>query len=205
MAQMIDSNTTQVLINNADKIFPYFLVIIFALVIVLFLFRESIFKKYAKEYFNEEVSKELNNYKKEFFTLLKNQKLANSFKEEPILILNDKEFLIQEVAFMSNYTNQVFATIDEEAKDLSIYRFVILYIPLKNIETNPQDIYNSYVEKFLNKLNREETIVYIYHEGRIDDLKQKTIPKHYVLINSKLTLVERLENTYLIKKIINLT
>ena len=200
---MPDSNTTQILINNANVIFPYFLTVIIALIIVLFLFRESIFKKYAKEYFNEEISKELSNYKKEFFSLLKDQKRANRFKEESILILNDEEKLIQENAYMCNYVHQVLATIDDDAKDLHLYKFVLLYIPPVSSKFNPAELYDRYVKKFLSKLDKENTIVYIYHEGFIKDVQKEKIPKHHTFINSQLTLAERFENAYIIKKIMD--
>lgn len=201
---MIDSNTTQILVNNADAIFPYFLTVIIALIIVLVLFRESVFKKYAKEYFNEEISKELNNYKKEFFTLLKDRKIANRFKENSILILNDEKKLIQEVAYMSNYVQQVLANIDDEAKELHKYNFVLLYLPPKSSKVDAEELYVCYVEKFLSKLDKDETILYIYYEGYLEKQQKEKIPKHHVFINSKLTLVERLENAYFIKKVIEL-
>lgn len=201
---MPDSNTTKLLIDNSDIIFPYFLIVITALVVILFLFRESIFKKYAKEYFNEEISKELSNYKKEFFTLLKDRKIANTFKEKPILILNDEKKLIQEVAYMSNYVHQVLANIDDESKNLHDYNFVLLYLLPKSSKFNPEDLYARYVEKFLSKLDKDETILYIYYEGYLEKQQKDKIPKHHVFINSKLTLVERLENAYFIKRVIEL-
>jgi len=200
---MLDANTTQILIHNSDVIFPYFLVTVIALLIALYLFRDRVFKKYADDYFNEEISKELNHYKKEFVSLLNNQKQANSFKKTPLLILNDDASIIHDVAYMCNYTDVVSATIDNEI-DLHLYSFFLFYIPPKSSKFNPQGLFDRYFEKIFKKLNSDTSIVFIYHEGTLDRPKLSKLPKHSVVINSQLTLVERLEHAYIIKNIMQL-
>ena len=116
------------------------------------------------------------------------------------MILNDSEGLIQKYAFNANYVHQVLATLKDEAKDMHLYKFALLYVPTGDADES-QKIYNEYVDKFLSKLNHESSIVYIYHEGFIKEKHLGKIPKHSVMVNSQLTLVERLENAFVIKKV----
>lgn len=201
---ILDENSTQILINNSDKIFPYFLVLIIALVIAIALFRDRILKKYVESYFNEELSKELRNYKKEFFSLLEDTKLSNKFKKQPILILNDVDGVIQEVAYMAHYINHNPHSIDDEIAELHNYRLVILYIPKRSSKFNPEELFDRYVEKIATKLDKKNTLFFTYHEGRIESNELNKLPKHNSFVNSKLTLVEKLENAYIVKKIMDL-
>lgn len=199
----MDNNTTlQVMTLIVEHPFVFLLLIIIVALLVLsiaYLFRDRLFDEIVKTYFDKQIKKELNTYKREVAEISHNQVISNNFKKESFLILNDKDGLIRNVAHMSNYTDIVLEKPDDVK--LTQYTFVAFYISKR--ECN-QERYDEYVKDVFSRLEKKNTMLLIYCEGFVQDRKENQLPEHYSFVNSPLTLIEKLESVYLIKKIMQL-
>ncbi len=174
------------------------------IVVVIYLIGNFI-KKYAKSYFDNNIKDELqkmfNGYKHEIYEHLKDLKDFKEFKESKILIINDKNRSIDKMTLLANFTNKDVKDLDEieniKGKDIKKYSMIII--------DNDDERINQNLEKWKNFIEKvpDYTPVIIYAtENKLDTTELSIFKgKLFTPVNSNFTLIEKLYNAFLIRKV----
>lgn len=186
------------------KLLPWIIGIIVILIVgIVFFFLRM--EKYAKSHFDsyikDELQKMFNGYKHEIYEHLKDLKDFKEFKESKILIINDKNRSIDKMTLLANFTNKDVKDLDEiediKGKDIKKYSMIII--------DNDDEGINQNLEKWINFIGKipDYTPIIIYAtENELDKTEVSIFKgKLFTPVNSNFTLIEKLYNAFLIRKV----
>ena len=178
--------------------------LLFLTIIVIYIVGYFI-KKHTKSYFDNHIKDELqrmfNGYKHEIYEHLKDLKDFKEFKESKILIINDKNRSIDKLTLLANFTNKEVKDLSEiediKKSDYKKYSIIIIDNDDERIEQN--------LEKWRNLIEKvpNHTPIIIYAtENKLKPTELSIFKnKLFTPVNSNFTLIEKLYNAFLIRKV----
>ncbi|WP_029523030.1 hypothetical protein [Persephonella sp. KM09-Lau-8] len=180
---------------------PFLTIVVGVIIYIVGYFIKKHTKSYFDNHIKDELQKMFNGYKHEIYEHLKDLKDFKEFKESKILIINDKNRSIDKMTLLANFINKDVKDLHEieniKKKDIERYSMIII--------DNDDERINQNLEKWKNLIEKvpNHTPIIIYATENKLESNELFIFKNklFTPVNSNFTLIEKLYNAFLIRKV----